>query len=563
MTLQINRREALALGAASLASLSLGGATKDRPATEIPATLVSAHDESLANRMRRQVLDPDSRWHGAVPDGNLLHTPHAAADLLYYAAAAYFQPLSSFHQSPELFDRMKWAAAFLERVQTPDGNIDLMETNFNSPPDTAFVVHKIGTAARIAQRHDGEAVLLLLRRFLQRAGRGMARGGIHTPNHRWVVCAALAQVHELFPRSLYLDRINAWLAEGIDIDEEGQYIERSTTVYNGAVNHALTVMAVKLNRPELLEPVRKNLDAMTWLIHPNGEVVTEISRRQDAHRQGDLGNYWFALRYLAILDGNGQYAAMLAPIDAARMNLPALMEYPEIQASLPTAAPLPDHFKKEYPLSGITRIRKGRLSATLMHERSGFLLRAHFGGAVLQGIRFASAFFGKGEFNPGAIDRLADGFEYRQELKGQYYQPLREDRVQPVTRDNWGIMQMQRETSEECIMNYLVRLREIDNGFSIFIQASGTDNVPLAVEIGLRPGGEFDGAVPAPNVNNGFLLREGFATYRVGEDTIRIGPGKAEHGYTQVRGASGRLSGMSLYLTGLTPFEHSFSIEMG
>ena len=73
----------------------------------------------------------------------------------------------------------------------------------------------------------------------------------------------------------------AILAEGIDINADGEFTERSTGIYNAVCNRSLRFMADHLDRPDLLDHVRKNLDLMTHLFHDDGTVVTSISNRQD------------------------------------------------------------------------------------------------------------------------------------------------------------------------------------------------------------------------------------------------------------------------------------------
>ena len=49
--------------------------------------------------------------------------------------------------------------------------------------------------------------------------------------------------------------------------------------------------------------------------------------------------------------------------------------------------------------------------------------------------------------------------------------------------------------------------------------------------------------------------------YRIGTDRIRFGPGRMEHRWVQLRGAEPKLEGLSVFLTGFTPFEQTIQID--
>ena len=132
--------------------------------------------------------------------------------------------------------------------------------------------------------------------FIRRAAGAIAVGGIHTPNHRWVATGALAAAYQLFAEPAYLRRIDEWLAEGIDCNADGEYTELSNGVYNRVTNRALLMAAEALNRPELFDPVRRNLEMMMYCVHPDGEIVTDYSRRQDRNTKARLNGFYMPYR---------------------------------------------------------------------------------------------------------------------------------------------------------------------------------------------------------------------------------------------------------------------------
>lgn len=544
----MTRRDALLL-------LSAAGAAGPARAMTV-SELVSRNDESVARYLERQNTDPASRWRGAVPDAFGLHEPGTAAGILTTGMAAFLHPQSKFHRDGEVRGRIKLAAEHLARVQTSDGNFDLLVTNFNSPPDSAFIMINVGTAASLARDHGQTEMFGWIEPTMRKAAEGLIKGGIHTPNHRWVTCAAMAQINHVIPDPALIRRIDQWLSEGIDIDSDGQYSEQSTTEYNAITNNALVMVAERLKRDELLEPVRKNLEAMMHLLHPGYEVVTEISQRQDRNVVGNMGRYWLSLRYMARKDNDGRYETLANEFEPRYASLAQWMDFKSLQSEGPAPAALPTNYEKEFPNSNLVHIRRGETSAALILSGNSRFFSLRRGQAVINGVRFASAFFGKGQFIPEEGRKRGEGYYFEQSLEGPYYQPFDSARKQPWGVDAWRELRAQRRQTEVAEMRYSAEVHEKQNGFDLNIEAAGTDNVPLAIEINLREGGTIEG-VEALEAADSYLLSRGEARYTRGGDTIRFGPGIAETSYTQVRGAQDKLSGPSVYLTTFTPVKRT------
>ncbi len=566
----MRRRRFLEVAGAG-AALGRAAFGDERPSGEegpgIYERLVRANDERIPALLRRQETGPTHRWRGAVRDEHEIPSPGGTAGLVATLVSALAAPESRFAASPELAARLSLASQALLAFQHADGTIDLPTTNFHSPPDTAFVLEPVCASLSVVRKTrlpvPAEAVASL-ERFARAAGEALVVGGIHTPNHRWVVCAALARVHALFPDARFVARVDEWLAEGIDVDADGQFSERSTSVYSPTCDRVLLAVARLLGREALLDPVRRNLGMTLFYLHADGDVATEASRRQDQYRRGSPAGYHLPYRSLAIRDGNGRFAAAARLIeakegDALAGNLIHFLDDPSLLRPLPAGAALPDDFARPFPGSDLVRIRRGPVSATVLGGNS-CILSFHKGAAVLEAVRLASAFFGKGQFVGERLSIEDGAFVLAQSLTGPYYQPLAaadrhaDGRWDPADRET-----RRRQTEVQHLRSRVV-VREAAGVLDVDFDVSGTDRVPLAIELGFRRGGELSGVVPVAGLADAFLLREGEGEYRFGDQTIRFGPGRAEHTWTDLRGALPKLDARSVYMTGFTPFRATLRI---
>jgi hypothetical protein len=536
---------------------------------DLVAHLIAQNDEAIPAQLARQSHDRSKPTFGGIPAENGLYHAGAASGFLCSLTAAYVSPASRYGGSPELLQALDDAATFLLAAQHEDGTIDLLTTNFHSPPDTGFVLEWVCAAASVLQSAQIPAAVPVLKKlltFIRRGADALAIGGIHTPNHRWVVSMALARANALIPDSRYVNRIDTWLAENIDIDPDGQFTERSTSVYSPLIDRCLVTIARLLDRPHLLDPARRNLEMSLYYLHANGEIATEGSRRQDQYQRSSMVPYYYAYRYMALHDHDGRFAAVVHQLEnAPGANLSGqliyFLESPELAAPLPDDQSLPSDFERHFAHSKLVRIRRAEVSATILEDNPTFF-SLHVGTAAVV-MRFASAFFGKGQFVGSELHQEGSTWVLRQELTGPYYQPIAA--AQRRADGNWlETGPDRRPTSEVQQLQSLVKIREQSGGFDVELEITGTDGVPIAIELGCDEGTQVSGTAPiaggpvAANAQS-FLLTTGKATLSVGKDHIDlghspVGDDQVEHSWTQIRGALPKLPGKSLYITGFTPF---------
>ncbi|KKL21891.1 hypothetical protein LCGC14_2440910, partial [marine sediment metagenome] len=197
-------------------------------------------------------------------------------------AMACFDPLSPRRGDRNLTAKLAELTEVAEQLQHDDGLIDLGASNFHSPPDTAFVVEDLVVLHEVI-RDWGESCperdefLARLATIITRGCDGMVGTGVHTPNHRWKIASALTLADRLWPHESWAAEAQRYLDEGIDIDADGEFSERSTGCYNYVCDLSLILLGRALGSREYLGFADRNLEHMLHLLHADGTLYVLIT----------------------------------------------------------------------------------------------------------------------------------------------------------------------------------------------------------------------------------------------------------------------------------------------
>lgn len=483
--------------------------------------------------------------------------------------AVFCAPESGRRHDAALLAAARPLLAHLASRQRADGLFD--SENLQSPPDTCFTITDLCITASIARAHPHaalEPVVAELRGIAGSAVDALVTGGVHTPNHRWELAAALVRLDALWPDPRLRSRAEEWLAEGVDAHPDGHYSERSANYAAHVTNPSLLAIADHLDRPELVDVVRRNLRAVRLLLEDDLTVETVHSRRQDQHERWDGRAFLSQFRRIAVRDADASSAAVVRAILERGVVAPAehlaeaLLD-PRLTEETAVGAPAPDDGHHVFPSSGLARLRAGRATASVFggsdHARfariasglanSSTLLRMRHGAAVVDAVRLSPSFFGLGAFRGDGLTVDAPGrYRLAQHWSAGYYQPLPPGGIRADGDYDLGgegrffaAMSFADRAVTPVVLDTSVDIRldpdpEPDGdgrgddahgglGAELDLRFAGADT-SWTLEVVLRPGGSFEpGAELRVLGDDRYELVSGTARYRIAGDVVEIGPG--------------------------------------
>lgn len=537
------------------------------------AQLLAQLDAHIERLMARQVLEESSADYGGFMEDDLHVESRQCGFDLSALACGYVTKDSAHYLSERVKAALTAALAYLRAHQRPGGCVDLLSCNVASAPDTAFMINAVLNAWWLLERcEDARAAWLrpALLRLIDSAASGIAAGGFHTPNHRWAIAACLLHCAKITGRRELEARARTYLREGLDINEDGEFAERSAGNYNQVNDDQMLRLYMATGDRTFLHAAEKNLEMMYCYIDPDGSVFTNNSTRQDMGKKIYLDTYYPLYLMAGYFLGREDFGAMAEWIyqDCRRRGtwpdgVEWLLLLPQMDgfgAQAPFEPPFL-RYDRLFEHSDIARVRRGGFSLTLMRGKPNFLYFQS--GALPLYMAIYQNLCDQRNFVPETLERTERGFRLSGRAPVWYYQPFDQ---KPQTSDWWRMDNAARERLTAEGLHTLVEAELTEEGVRLHIRTQGVDRLPVRVEIGLLPGGR----IRTQHFTQ--LMRAGEqVTILDGDieitgprgDALAIGPAFGSHDIRARMGGAYPLSDAcyTVLLTGYTPVDRTIFIR--
>ncbi len=533
-------------------------------------------EKRTADFLRNQVRDARDLQYGGVYQEIL--NPKPTIFMMADALSVYYCEKSRYCHNKEVLNAIQLALDFAARTQNDNGTYDFPVCNFKSAADTSFCFQPMILGFRLLKKYgDGreETPVLLEKyhRLLHKAAEGIRDGGFHTPNHRWAISAALIQAADLFADEPEFamslrKRAQEYLAERIDIDEDGMYAERSTGNYNAVVNNALLSLYQETGDRQFLDDVVRNLKMMLFYLDPDHTIFTQNSTRQDQGKLEYLDKYFMQYLYVVCKTGDPELDAAAHQIledNAARRALAPeagayLMLYDDMRQHTFEHCGFPVVYRKDFRSAGVLRVQNKNYSYTVIKGKSSFLFFKC--GSAQFYMKIGEAICEKRYFIPDTMQVTEHGCVLSETFASWYYQPFGEYQG---TADWWKMDNDRRKKIHPDTIRTTLAVTEEEDGLEFTLDTEGLRGMPLRLFICV-PGDallENEHIFLRAKPGESMVLRDSMLTVKTPEQNFEIGPGFGEHTF------SGHYSGeerndysFTVFFNAYTPFEKRFGIRL-
>ena len=474
-----------------------------------------------------------------------------------------------------ILDRARLAAEYLLRVQAADGLIDLLSCNYSSSPDMGFAVQRLGVGLLLVEQisdvdADLQAVLGLIKDFLPKAAAGMLTGGFHTPNHRWMISSALAVCQHFLQDVNTAPVIEAYLAEGVDVDADGAFTEHSTGVYDAVCNLSLLILGKFGYEEQTLSAVKRNLTYNLTMIHPDGSAETGLSHRQDMGTRPvplDLGAAY--LLYQSF-ERNPDFAGMVNHLWQQK-DRPTTIDLLYLAFGLnelpgqphDTALRPPEVYAHYFPCNQFWRMRQENFSVSAF-AHTDRILNASNGTAYLSAVRISQSYFGVGRFIAEEIEEQPDGIVLHSSGMGHAIHRPGYDLPLGVPVENVYASREKRDWRALPPAKTRLSIRLQENGIHVHYETIENHPGVLAqIAFDFAPGGVWEcaGGSFQPQAGQTIFLREGLGRMLYGQQGFEIGPGADQHRYWEMRDTPPAPHLVRVVIPLITPVDHQFVIR--
>jgi len=536
--------------------------------------IVEANELRIPNVMANICYDKNDPFYGGYKDGNGLMEQYATISQTMHFTAAYFCEDSKYYKDKKVFENINLFIQFHFNMIRPDGTGDCLISDFYTPSsfDAINVTRTYRIFEKYAKTKEEKDTLKKIYKMLDLMGNGFINSGHRTPNHRWMIAAASSMVYNVTGRKELKELALKYLDEGIDIDEYGEFTERSPGMYNEVNDNALFIIARELNLPYLHDYLRANMDLLFKYIEPDGTIFTQNSARKDkGENEPSMGFYptryfYIYLQGAYVLQepryGAFAYKIMDETLRYQRAIPDVLWLYminEELKNFEPESVKLESNYEMYNPISSIYRKVEGDFSVSVIGNNANFLFVQK--GDLKVYMRLCASFFMKAQFKPEKVEKNKNTLTLKFSADDMYWKPFEEKQETSV----WSEMDhSKRKTCNKRYLNFLVNIDIVDKRVNIGIKVDGTDRVPFKAEFIVTAGSliENEAFTIKAKAGEDIILNKDYVKVKYKKDSMKIGPGFKKHVYTtNMRGSVAKSSkGYTIYFTEFTELNKNISI---